>query len=458
MDLKELQEKRNGLAANIRGLADKFTTNGQQWAGEDEAEWTRVNAEYDATKQQIDTAQQVSERLADIDSLRNQSVNSTIPGTEDTRNRRPLDGGDAITDQHRELAMTAWCRAQMGVPVTEQQAEACRRVGMNLSAPVLRVRLPETGRVNDLAKAYRSFHPSVANDRIHETRAMSAYSFGAGGALVPDTFLRSLELNMLAFGGVRQVATTTVTASGERMAMPYADDTSNMGERIGESASIGSSTDPTFGAVYWDAYKYSSKPILVPYELLEDSFINLPAYLGGIMGERLARKTAVDFTTGSGASGPKGIVTAATLGKTTASATAIAADELLDLVHSVDPAYRTGAGFLMHDGVLLYLRKLKDGEGRYLWQQGLGAGAPDTLAGYPVTISLEMASTVATANKTILFGQLSKYYIRRVNEVRIYRLEERYRDNDQDGFVAFIREDGNLMDTGTAPVKYMQQA
>jgi hypothetical protein len=66
-----------------------------------------------------------------------------------------------------------------------------------------------------------------------------------------------------------------------------------------------------------------------------------------------------------------------------------------------------------------------------------------------------MDSTVASGKKSLLFGQLSRYKIRSVGEMRMYRLEERYRDTDQDGFVAFIREDGNLLTAGTAPVKYL---
>jgi HK97 family phage major capsid protein len=454
MTLKELQEQRNKLAAEIRSLAEKHKSE-DGWAAEDEQEWTRVNEAYDVTMRDIESAKQVEERQALLAKHDDEPQYRFDPvGSTETRNQV---AGDGISEQDRCAAMSAWFRSQLGIGLSERERDICGRVGMNVNSTQLRVRLPHDSSLNELARAYRSFHPSQARDRVAESRAMSSFSFGSGGALVPDSFIRSLELNMLAFGGVRQVATTITTASGERMAMPTADDTSNQGERLGESASIGSSVEPSFGAVYWDAYKYSSKAILVPYELLEDSFVNLPVYLGQIMGERIARKTATDFTTGTGASAPKGIVTAATLGKTAGSATAITADEIFDLVHSVDPAYRSGAGFMMHDNIVLYLRKLKDAEGRYLWQNGMSDGAPDRIAGYPLTVSMEMASAVTTGLKTILFGQLSKYYIRRVNEIRIYRLEERYRDNDQDGFVAFVREDGNLMDAGTAPVKYLQQ-
>jgi len=152
-------------------------------------------------------------------------------------------------------------------------------------------------------------------------------------------------------------------------------------------------------------------------------------------------------------------VTKSTLGVTAASATAIAADELIGLIHSIDPAYRAlGCGFMCHDSILLHIRKLKDGESRYLLQFGLQQNMPDSILGYTVTNNQDMQSSVATGTKTMLFGRLGDYKIRRVNQVRMYRLEERYRDADQDGFLAFVREDGNLLNAGTATVKHLLQA
>ena len=151
-------------------------------------------------------------------------------------------------------------------------------------------------------------------------------------------------------------------------------------------------------------------------------------------------------------------MTAATLGVTAASAAAITGDELINLYHSVDPAYRAGAGWVMHDNVVLYVRKLKDGDNQYLWQPGLQAGVPDRLLTAPVTVCQEMASTVEASAKTVLFGQLSKYKVRDVGTLRLKRLVERYAEYDVEGFVALSRHDGELLDAGTHPVKYLQQA
>lgn len=463
---KELQEKRNQLATKIRSLGDEFNAGGKKWASDEKRqEWERVNTEYDASVKALNesrAASDVEKRLNDLreDDERRTTDRRDIPGREDTEQQREMrklspEARYEKEQEQRTLALAGWCRYQMGGNLSKRHVQACRAVGLRPNQRQLVLRLPDTRRCEDLRRAFRSHHQSLAVEKIQESRALSAFQAAAGGVLVPDTLLRTLEVNMLAYGGMRQVAETITTAHGEDLTWPTADDTSNTGAQLGESTTIGSSVDPTFGGVVWGAYKFSSKPILVPYELIEDQEFGLPGLLGQMQGERLGRITNTKYTNGTGAATPKGITVAASSGVTAASTSAIAADELIQLVHSVDPAYRNGAGFMMHDAIVLKLRLLKDGEGQYLWQNGMREGVPDRLLGYQITVNQDMDSTIATTKRTILFGQLSKYKIRRVNSIRMYRLEERYRDTDQDGFIAFVREDGNLLTAGTAPVKYL---
>ena len=215
-----------------------------------------------------------------------------------------------------------------------------------------------------------------------------------------------------------------------------------------------------FGAITFGAQKYSSKLVLISSELLRDSAFNLAAEIGRVAGERIGRIVNTDLTTGSGAGTvPKGIITAATSGVTAATATAIAWTEVLDLIHSVDVAYRSqpGAGIMCHDNVVLYLRKLADGMGRLMWESNPVVGQPDRLHGYPVIVNNDMASAVSGTNKTLLFGALNKYKVREVASIRLRRLVERYAEYDQEGFVAFMEYDGDLLDAGTNPVKYLKQ-
>lgn len=460
--VKELREKQIKLAGEIRTLGDEFHNNDKQWKDAEQSKrWETVNKDYDQVRTELDEEQKkesVSQRMNEIKEWEESQRTGPIPGREDTRStgdRTSPQGDDPITDETRSLALQGWF---LGPDARDDQRTAMQRLNMRQGG-ALELGGFRTHQVRQLQMAARSVHPQFMQQRLQqEVRGMNVGTNADGGYLVSSTILSELEVNMLHFGAMRQVAETMTTQTGEQLAWPTADDTGNTGEIINEEATAGSEVDPTFAQVLWGAFKFSSKPMKISQELLEDSTVNLLPVIGSMLGERLGRISNTKYTVGAGTTEPTGIVTAASLGVTAASATAIASDEFLELIHSVDPAYRTGAGFMMHDNILLYARKLKDANDDYLWQPGLKDGVPDRFLGYGLTINQDMDSAVTTGKKTALFGQLNKYKIRRVRSIRMYRLQELYRMTDQDGFIAFVREDGNLLDAGTAPVKYLQQA
>ncbi|MDP2377777.1 phage major capsid protein [Reyranella sp.] len=288
--------------------------------------------------------------------------------------------------------------------------------------------------------------------------AQSGELGGAGGYLVPPSFDTRVIEAQLAYGPMLMpgLCFGFDTATGNPMNFVTDNDTSNEGTIIGENATVGQQ-DVTFGQVTIDGYTFSSKMVLVPNSLLQDSAVDLEGYLAKKFGERIGRAKNRYYTLGDGAKKPTGIVTASTQGKIAASATVIAPDEVIELEHSVDPAYRANARYMFHDDVLLHLRKKKDGQGRYLWQEGLKAGAPDTINNKPYVINQHMA-THATGEKAMLYGDFQSYYIRRIGGVRVLRLVERFADSDQTAFLAFERGDGNLIDAGTHPVKHLVMA
>ncbi len=464
--LKDLQEKRLALAAQIRAKAEEFNANGKAWKDDGERQnWEKLNADYDAVLKELEEANRKAEAEAAVDSRVKElaehdkrSVNhgGRVPGLEDTDGRRPVGGDDGITEETRSLALAGWIR---GGRCSEKQAAAMQRIGLRSNCDELILNLPGVQDTKAIQREFASVHSSRAVSHCMESRALSAVDASTGAVTIGTTLIRSLEVNLLAYGGMRQVSDTITTATGDQMTWPTANDTSNTGQLLGESTSIGSSVDPAFAGVVWNAYKFSSKLILVPYELLQDSFVPLERVLGQMLGERLGRITNTYYTTGTGAAQPKGVVTASSAGPTTASGTAITADEVIALYHDVDPAYRTsGASFMCHDGILEYLRKLKDGNGQYLMGFGLTQNMPDTLLGRPVTINQDMQATVATGTKTLLFGLFDYYKIRRVGQVRMYRLQELYRGTDQDGFIALLREDGNYLTAGTSHMVHLLQA
>lgn len=449
--LQTLREQKRTLAVSIRQLADKMGAEGYAHDPADDANWEKVNADYNAVTRAV-------ERLEAADLVEASAAKSNGDRIDPHLNDGAKDRNavSVATDRHREIALAAWCRSQYDIDLTAEQQTACKLVGLNPQRKELGLSLYGTNDVQRLQAQYRSVHPLRAKDHCADFQATLSGGAGpSGGYLVaPEQLRSSLEINMLFYGGVRQVAETIRTATGEPMSWPTADDTTNVGVQLGESTSIGTSVDPSFGKVLWSAYKFSSKAILVPYELLQDSQFNLAQLIGQMLGERLGRITNTKYTVGTGAATAKGIITCASA-FSGAAATAIVFDDVMGLEHSVDLAYRAGGSYMAHDSILLALRKMKDGDGQPIWQSNWQAGQPDRLNGYAITTNNDMDSTVSSGKKSILFGQLSRYKIRSVGDMRMYRLEERYRDVDQDGFVAFIREDGNLLTAGTAPVKYL---
>jgi HK97 family phage major capsid protein len=236
------------------------------------------------------------------------------------------------------------------------------------------------------------------------------------------------------------------TETGAEMPWPTANDTSNEGGIVGENVAAGNQ-DPAFDLLKWGAYKYTSDIIKIPAELLEDSAFDLASEVGRMCGERIARRQNRDFTVGDGAGKASGIVTGVAR-RHRRGATAITADEIVGLIHSVDPAYRATAKLMFHDNTLLGHPQAQ-GQPGSLPVPGRGRRRPADDLGRPYTINQHMARRSRRA-KTVVYGQLDKYKIRDVRTIRMRRLVERYADADQEGFVAFLRSDGNLLDAGVA--------
>lgn len=286
-----------------------------------------------------------------------------------------------------------------------------------------------------------------------EERAMST-TIGAGGYTIPEGFYNELQDNMLAFGGVRPMCTVLTTASGNALPIPTSDDTSQEAQIVGEGSALTSPQDPTFNVVTLNAFMYRTL-CLVSLELLQDSAFDLEQWVRNWIATRFARGTNRHFTTGNGSTQPNGFIPASSSGVTLASATSISYADLVDLEHSVDPAYRIGpkVGWQFNDGTLKVLKKLVDGQSRPLWLPGMAVREPDTILGYRYGINQHMAA-VAASNKSIAFGDWSKYWIRDVMNILIVRANELHIGNGQIGFYAFARYDGDIIDAGTDPIKH----
>jgi HK97 family phage major capsid protein len=292
--------------------------------------------------------------------------------------------------------------------------------------------------------------------------AQSTGTGSAGGYLVPTGWGGELLEALKAFGGMRNVATVIATAGGNALPWPTVDETGIEGELVAENVAA-TTQDATFGTVQIGAYKYSSKIFTIPFELLQDQGpgIDVEAFVRRAGAMRIARITNRHFTVGTGTNQPQGVVTASASGKvgTTGKATDVDTDDLIDLEHSVDPAYRAlpGVGWMFHDNTLRTLKKKKDSDGRPLWLPGFTTKEPDSLMGYGYNINQDMPTMAANA-KSILFGDLSSYMIRDIMQVTLFRFDDSaFVSKGQIGFLAWSRHDGKLVSAG-APVKHYQNS
>lgn len=287
---------------------------------------------------------------------------------------------------------------------------------------------------------------------------MSTTTNSEGGFTVQSAVASQLIDYLKAYGGMRGAATTIVTSEGNPLSFPTTDGTSETGEWIAQNTTA-TGADPVFGTVGLNVFKASSKIVAVPFELLQDSQIDIEAFVASRLATRLGRITNTGFTVGTGTGQPNGIVTAATTGVTAANATsqvtAIIYDSIIDLIHSVDPAYRARkCAFMMNDASVKVIRKIKDGQSRPIFTPGYEAtsggapfSAPDMLCGYPIIINQDVAAMAASA-KSIVFGDIASYYIRDVMQMSMFRFtDSAYTKLGQVGFLAWMRTGGNLLDT-----------
>lgn len=294
-------------------------------------------------------------------------------------------------------------------------------------------------------KSFAKFLRTGVLDHDIETRAI-----GVGSAAVGTRdFFGGIVQSAKAFNAVmKSGAEVLQTSSGTDFSIMCSDDTGNVGQLLGENTEETNMTDATLTNVILKAYKFSSKMMRVSLELFQDAGFDVEGYVAGLAGERIGRSLNSYFTTGTGSSQPKGVVAASSAGKTAASTTTFTADELLDFVHSIDPAYRDMPGFrlMMHDTVLAFIRKFKDSQNRYLIEYGTN-GAPDKILGYNYVVNNDMDSAFTTGKKLVLAGDFSRYKIRLVNQTETLRLSERYAEFGQVGFISFVRADANLADS-----------
>lgn len=301
----------------------------------------------------------------------------------------------------------------------------------------------KTGRASD---DYRKNFWNAMRSKTPMPNVTNALQIGTdseGGYLVPDEYERTLVEALEEENVFRQMAKVIQTSSGDRKIPVVAS--KGTASWIDEEGAFPESDD-SFGQVSIGAYKLGTM-IKVSEELLNDSVFDLQSYISREFARRIGAKEEEAFFTGNGTGKPLGILAAtggAETGVTAASATAVTADELIDLFYSLKSPYRKKSVWVLNDSTIKSIRKLKDTNGQYLWQPSLVAGTPDTILGRPVKTSAYMPAIAAGA-KSIAFGDFSYYWIADRQGRSFKRLNELFAATGQVGFLASQRVDGRLI-------------
>lgn len=423
-EIKSLREEQAKIATNARAKLEEITdkTKDEQ-ASEIEAEFDAMMADHDKIGKRADNLERLAKAERDAKTALDAIDESKRPNIRAEANG--VDDGGKPDYRH---AFHAYLRAEGNKGLLSAEERAV------------------------LDSGYSKIEQSESEKRAQTTTA------SAGGYTVPTELANILIKSMLAWGPMYDPGITTeiVTSGGGAITMPTVDDTTTpvVKHTEGETLTDDGGADVTFGEKTLNAYPFNTEWVRVSKELVDDSIFAMETLLGNLLGERLGRRANLELTTGDGVGDPNGIVTASSLGVTAAAESAITLDEILDLEHSVDPAYRAGPNvrYMLNDATLKSLRKLKDGEGRYIWQMGnVQAGVPASLNGHPYSINQAMPA-MTTGLKAMVFGDFSKYFVRKVGSPLIGAIQ------DKDfwpgfGIAGYIRFDGELSDT--AAVKHL---
>lgn len=332
----------------------------------------------------------------------------------------------------------------------ETQVQAERAVSNHFGREDVDSNPVETRAVDKKAafKRYMQYGPD-------QTRAMSVGTANQGAELMPEEMHDEFYRVMSWFGGVRESgATVWNTSTGVPIPFPKLDDTANTGELVAENVDPNDAgADPATSEVVFNSFIFDSKVVRLSWKAVRDAAWEPGQWLIPELVTRVARRQNYFLTVGSGSSQPQGVVTGAALGKTAASSAAITYNEILDLIYSVNKAYRTKDCKLMFsDATELAIRKLVDADGNPIWHHGNPAtGVFDNVAGYGYVVNNDMAN-IGVGNKSVLFGNFNRgYVIRDVGRIQV--ATEVLNLDFQNAYVAYHECDGRVVDSGC--IKYL---
>lgn len=347
--------------------------------------------------------------------------------------------------------------------VQRDQAVRARNQAYNtvrIPAGVPRTRSADPDAPSELDVAFTNYlRTGVPNQDIaglHVSNAQGEGTSAGGGYLVPSGFRQKLVEVRKAFGGFSANVETLGTDSGAPLEYPTNDDTANEGDITAESAAIASGADLVFGTVTLGAYKYTSAgagtnlPLRVPVELIQDAGFDIEGLVARKLGQRIARKQATHWVTGTGVGQPKGIVAASlTSDRDLDTADTPDYEDLVEFQDLLDEEYDGNAKWLMEKATWTLLRLIVDLNGRPIVQsstEGISGRPERMLLGKPVIID-EAMPTLSSAADTyaIAYGDFREaYIIRRVSNLVVVVNPYTRAANGEVEYSAWERADGNI--------------
>ncbi|OSN08359.1 phage capsid protein [Lonsdalea britannica] len=397
MKLHEMKQKRNTIAADMRALHEKIGDN--TWGDEQRTEWNKAKTELNNLDAQIEREEEL--RRHDQDYVNTQE-------SEQRQQQQTPEANGEQGDERRTAAFDKFLRHGLGeMSAEERQA-------------------------------------------LRELRAQGTAPDEKGGYTVPKRMLNKIVEGMKAYGGIASVSQILTTSDGQTIEWSTSDGTAEEGELLGENTAA-SEEDADFGSASLGAKKLSSKIIRVSNELLQDSGVDIEAYLSARISQRLGRGEAKYLVQGTGSGSPlqpSGLVTSVTGTTAAASASTFTWKELNSLKHAIDPAYRSGSKFrwAFNDSTLQIIEEMEDGQGRPLWLPNVSGGTPATVLNVPYVVDPAIDS-IGAGKKFVFCGDFDRFIIRRVAYMTLKRLVERFAEFDQTAFLAFHRFDCVLEDT-----------
>lgn len=363
-----------------------------------------------------------------------------------------MSDADSVKSQYQEIEDRAVREAAIAEELRAKQdrADTEHRIGDGEKRDV-------EGDQVEYRKAWREW--VRGNITTSEFRAIGSQTKGTaadGGNWVPDEMATEVVLGLKAFGGMREAARVLTTSDGRTLEIPKSDDTANTAKLVAEATAASTSTKIAVGTISLEAHKYTSGPLKLSRELAQDSIVDFEGFMRDRMIERFARATNAHYTTRSSTEsiGPHGIVNDSTGAVAVIGSTTLTAELLLDLLHSVDPAYRGNARWMMNDATAAVVRKIRWGSSEpFIWEMNTQVGQPDRLFGYPVSINQDMQSFGSSGNKPIFYGDFSNYVVRDVQAIDMKVLQERYAEEDVVAMIGFLRTDGRSVFGSTAPAR-----